>query len=159
MVQTKIAMWWTWARIACHELSGAMKARTNGAPAWKFETESSASLSAEFEKSVTSIVAVAFALEAMSEELKAAGHVLVTPPIQSGKNVSKGYYVGHRLVQAFGFQGNLVQSLPSDLDRLFTMRNDAVHFKSTWRSGVHPHPSGTDAAYEITVYSMEEALR
>jgi hypothetical protein len=154
-----MAMWWTWVRIACHELGEASRARQDSATQWKYETESSASLSTEFERSVTSISAVAFALEALSKELEEAGHILNTSSIRPGRKVSAGYYVGHSIVAAFGLDGTFAQSLPSSLDKLFVLRNDAVHFESPWRLGTHPHPSGTHTAYEITIYTMEEALK
>ena len=77
MIQTKMAMWWTWARIAVRELGSASRARSDGVPAWKFEAAEAASLSAEFERSVTTIAACAFSMEALCKELEEAGHTLV----------------------------------------------------------------------------------
>ena len=159
MIQTKMAMWWTWARIAVRELGSASRARSDGVPAWKFEAAEAASLSAEFERSVTTIAACAFSMEALCKELEEAGHTLDTSKIKPKARVSAGYYVGHRLVAAFGLTGAFATNLPGALDRIFTLRNDAVHFESVWKAGTHPHPRGWSAAYELTVYTLEEAWK
>lgn len=159
MIQTKMAMWWTWARIAARELGAATRARAEGAPAWKFESEDSASLSAEFERSLTAIAACAFSMEAMSKELIAAGHDDDYAPTKPDHPVSKGYYVGCRIRDAFAFEGELGARLPGELSRMFTLRNDAVHFESTWQAGAHAHPRGGSTAYEITLYTLEEARK
>ena len=159
MIQTKMSMWWNWIRSAARELGCASRTRSDGVPSWNFEAAEAASLSAEFEHSVTVIAACAFAMEALSKELEEVGDILDTSKIKPKSKVSAGYYVGHRLVSAFGLTGAFASNLPPRLDRLFTLRNDAVHFESEWKAGVHPHPRGDSTAYEMTVYTLEEASK
>jgi len=159
MIRTKMNMWCIWSLIALRQVGSATKARNEGVPAWKYEADSSASISAEFERSVTSISACAFAMEALSKELETAGHVLDKAKIKPTTKVSAGYYVGHHIIQALALTGAFANGLPSALDHVFTMRNDAVHFESEWKDGVHYHPSGTEVAYEMALYTLEEALK
>jgi hypothetical protein len=114
-------MWWTWARIAIRCTDAAGQARKNGAPAWKYEAAESAALSAEFEWSISAITACAFAMEALSKELDEGGRKVDKSNLKPGRKVSKGYYVGHHIVQVFGVPdppaSNLIDRLEQRLGR------------------------------------------
>lgn len=158
MIRTRLAMWWTWTRIAVREVAEAVRARHDGAPAWEIESAESAALSKEFETSLTAISACAFAMEALSKDLEEAGHRLDKSKYQVIGKVTSGFHIGHQLIQAFNLKGPIALTLPSRLDHLYGLRNNGVHFESKWLEGIHPHPSGTNTSYELTVYTMEEAL-
>jgi hypothetical protein len=65
--------------------------------------------------------------------------------------------VGHQIVQVFGVPDPPASNLIDRLDHLFQLRNDAVHFESVWRDGLHSHPIGKRTSYELTVYTLERA--
>lgn len=106
---------------------------------------------------MVAIAAVGFATEALDLELKASGHVLDEAKFTAPKSANRGYYVAQRIAQAFTFDPATATRFETGLVDLFHLRNDSVHFQSEWREGSHPHPKGTNAAYEVTIYTLERA--
>jgi hypothetical protein len=158
-IRTKVHLWWTWLQIAVRETGAAQRARNNGVSPRSFESADSAKLSVEFQCSLAAIAAVAFAMEALSLELEGAGHSLDTSLFVKPAKTNAGFYIGHRLAQAFRLPSAFATSLPTRLEDLFRLRNDSVHFESQYRAGAHPHPSGTNTAYELTIYTLEESIK
>jgi hypothetical protein len=156
-VRTKVHLSWTRLRIAASHVGAAKQARSGKATVFSFESPSSAALSREFESALVAVDAVAFALEAMDLDLKDGRHVLDRTkfPVPPKGTVTAGFYAAQSLIQAFGFTGPFAATLPSRLDQLFGLRNDSVHFKSQWKDGVKPHPSGEITAEEVTIYTFE----
>jgi len=157
-IQTKLHMWWTWTAIAIRNAAAAQRCRRGMVTPNSFESENSASLSLEFEYSISSIAAVAFAMEALSKEIEGGGHNLDESGFEKPTNTTRGFYVALRIVQAFDLEGEVAQNLPYKMNELFHLRNNSVHFESKYQSGVHPHPSGTKTAYEHTIYTYEKSL-
>lgn len=157
-VRTKVHLWWTWLRIAAEQVGHAMRARNGQASPTSFESHESAMLSEEFRSSIVAISAVAFALEAIDKELKRNGFELDRTQVQIPVKTNAGFYVAHRLLQAFGLSGEFAQELPTELESIFQLRNDSVHFESDYRDGVHNHPNGNQTAYELTLYTLERCV-
>lgn len=130
----------------------------DGVAAWKFESAESAKLSIEFQCALTAIAAVGFAMDALSKELEGAGHTLDTSQFTKPLRTNAGFFIAHRLIQAFGLKGGSAAALPTRMETLFGLRNDSVHFESEYRQGAHLHPSGTNTAYELTVYTLEQSV-
>lgn len=152
---TRMSLWWSWARIAAEHVGLAREARAK-AFASTYEWEGpDPSLGKEFSFAIQAIAASAFSTEALALELEAEGHAFTAP--KPGRKVTAGYHIGHRLVHAFATAVPLAGTLPDALDRLFDLRNGAVHFTAEDRDGLYPHPSGTKTALEISVYTLEEA--
>jgi hypothetical protein len=122
-----------------------------------FEAATSAALSVEFESSMVAIAAVTFAMEALDIELKSNGHELDESLFAKSSKATRGFYVAQRLIQVFGLSGKFADRLPERLSALFALRNASVHFESKTRAGTRPHPSGTNTAAELTVFTLEEA--
>lgn len=158
-IQTKVHLWCTWLQIAIRETAAAQSARSDGVIPRSFESADSAKLSVEFQCSLTAIAAVAFAMDALSLELKGAGFNPDLSLFAKRKKSNAGFYIGHRFVQAFALKGEFGDSLPTRMEALFNLRNDSVHFESEYRAGTHPHPSGAKTAYELTIYTLEESLK
>lgn len=135
-----------------------MRARSEAIESMSFEAPSSAKLSREFESSLVAIAAVAFAMEALSKEFESNGHKLDKSRFVAPQKPNKGFFIGHRLIQVFDLSGVFASELPKRIEKIFRLRNDSVHFKSVIRNGTKPHPSGTNTAEELTVFTLEECL-
>lgn len=157
-LSAKVHLWWTWLQIAVQNAAAAQNARILGVVPRAFESADSAKLSAEFRYALTTIAAVSFAMEALSKELEGAGHELDVTRFTKPSKTNRGFYVGHRIIQAFSLTDAEAIDVPRQMELMFALRNDGVHFESAWRSGVHPHPSGTHTAYELTVYTLERSI-
>lgn len=135
----------------------ARRAREGKVAPTSFESPSSASLSLEFEAALVAIVAVSFAMEALDKELESVGHRLDKSRFTAPKHANRGFYIAQRVAQAFELQDATAARFTTDLVSLFELRNSAAHFESELREGMHPHPSGTNTALELTIYTLEQA--
>ena len=152
-------LWVAWLQIAIRNAAEARHAREHGVAPSSVEAPSSAALSREFQCSMTAIAAVAFALEALPKEIEDAGHELDRSRFTKPTATNAGFYIAHRIVQAFSLAGSIATTAPPRLQQLFALRNDSVHFDSRDRQGTHPHPSGTRTAYEMTLYTAESSAQ
>jgi len=156
-VTTKVHLWWTWLRIAVRHVGQARRARRQEVVAASFEATESAALSQEFEASLVAIAAVAFAMEALDLELAGSGHALDETQFTVPKPTNRGFWISQRLAQAFRLDPTTASRFEEDLVNLFDLRNGSTHFESGPRAGMHPHPSGTNTALELTLYTLEQA--
>jgi hypothetical protein len=144
-------------RIGARHVGAARRARAGDTRETSYESPSSAALSDELEAALVAIAAVAFAMEALDNELESAGHVLDHSRFVAPKPTNAGFYLSQRLAQAFNLDAAAASRLESELISLFGLRNDSAHFFAKWRAGTHPHPSGTRTSHELTVYTLETA--
>lgn len=135
----------------------ARDARAGNVTAASYESIESAALSLEFDAALVAIGAVSFAMEALDAELESAGHVVDESNVVVPKNENAGFWIAHRIAQAFDLPQSATNRLVADLVHLFKLRNNSVHFESEWRDGAKRHPRGTQTAAELTVYTLEKA--
>ena len=145
-------------QIAARHVGTASRARARTVEPLSFESAESATLSAEFQDSLVAIAAVAFAMEALELELEGAGHQLDNSKFIKPTRTNKGFYVAQRLIQVFKLDKKFEGRLPSQLQDLFELRHESVHFKSLTKHGTKPHPSGTNTAEELTVFTLERSI-
>jgi len=106
-VQTRMHLWVAWLQIAIRNAAEARHAREHGVAPSSVEAPSSAALSREFQCSMTAIAAVAFALEALPKEIEDAGHELDRSRFTKPTATNAGFYIAHRIVQAFSLAGSI----------------------------------------------------
>jgi len=157
-IQTKLHLWWNWLSIAARNCGSAMKARSGPIEPMSFESEVSARLSREFESSIATISAVAFAMEALKREFGENKFQLDNSRFVKPKKTNAGFFLGQQLLQVFEITGEFANQLPVRLEKVFNLRNDSVHFVSRLRKGTKLHPSGQKSAEELTVFTAEECI-
>jgi len=145
-------------QIAARHVGAASRARAGTVKPLSFESAESAALSEEFQNSLVAIGAVSFAMEALDLELEGSGHQLAKSQFVAPPGANRGFNVAQRLIQVFQLDKKFAVGLPGKLQDLFELRNQSVHFKSVWRGGTKPHPSGTKTSEELSIFTLERSI-
>ena len=174
-IQIRSSLWVTWARIVVQHETMAKAARQQamehgadharalrqgdpGDQVTQHGTDLAQALSREMDAALVGICAVAFALEALSRELRGLG---VAPPALEAawqaKKVAADKRLLERLKHAVDPSG-LVGTWERELPWLFGVRGGAVHYESSFDATV-PHQAGTHVSVAQDTYSMENAIR
>ena len=142
-------LWMWWAEIAIEQERIALDARALSSAATPTGSKFGDALHRETRASLQATCAAAFAIDCLFGDVDA---------IVSVSRV-KGRARWKTILEAFRLAARVQNSLTAEFKWLWTeLRNVGVHHKAVGRPSV-PHPTGTNTATEVVLYSSENATR
>jgi hypothetical protein len=175
LIQARSSLWVAWARIAFEHETIAQAARQQalalgvahrqalqqgdaGEKVTQLGTDLAHALSREMHAALVGICAAAFALEALSRELRGLG---VAPPELDAAWQAKKLPTHNRLLERLKRTvdpSGLVDAWQRELRWLFALRGGAVHNEGSFEP-MRPHPAGSDVSVAEDTYSAENCTR
>ena len=156
-------LWLSWVIIAAQQAGIACAARERSV---RDASEMGTAIGDEFAASLVAVTSSAFSLEALSNYFREhLGVVIADEVTRARKAESESGRVPAfaRVVDAIRtgshHEGLRSEDWEADVEHLFDLRNDVVHFRAEWH-GTTPHPNGqTNVSPSHAVYAAEVAAR
>lgn len=143
-------MWITWTEMAFENEAKAAEIRRQALNVG----DRGAAMEAEFRAALVAIVAAAFAIEAVFNEVEA----FISVPRETAESWKKAEGGSRRWARIQDTLGRGVRGnpWPNKFQWLFGLRRDAVHYKAEFAQAV-PHPLGGNAAAIYRTFSPDVA--
>jgi hypothetical protein len=145
-----------WFVIAVEHEQAAIAARARAVAAPDGSSEMGLAFDHETRAAMVAVAAVAFALDALYDKVNAMLDPTARPKFNDA--VKRSGRIVETLKVALDV-GERFQAWQTQISRLFELRDDLVHFRSTLNPPA-PHPTGkSNVTREASIYTSEEATR
>jgi len=145
-----------WFVIAVEHERAAIAARKRAVATPDGSAEMAQAFDDELRAAMVAIAAAAFAIDALYEKINALLDPELRPHFSDA--VKRSGRIVETLKAALDL-GKRAQVWQTEIPRLFALRDDEVHFESSFHPA-EPHPTGTsNVSRENLIYSAEEATR
>lgn len=145
-----------WFVIAVEHEQAAIEARARAVAAPDGSSEMAQAFDDALRAAMVAVAAAAFAIDALYEKVNAMLRSDVRPRFREDAKRSG------RIVETFKVAldlGKRAQTWQTEVPRVFNLRDEAVHFESTWNVP-GPHPTGkSNVSRKNLIYASEEASR